>query len=257
MYTDNWVDIVSQFPAFSVERASLAWIVDSLMFAGILPIGAVTISLVVLGLMVADKEKNVLSDFLVSPVGRNSLLTSYLVSSFIVGFSILLGFVIFFQLYFLFAYNVIFSFTQFGLLLLTLVGSLVFANTFMLLIVSFLKSQQSLGAVGTIIGTLIGFLSGAYIPVGLFGEKVGNIFSALPFLQITVLTRKVFLYELESVTPFTREMLTGDIFRTFGIEHWFGNTLVPAWGTSLIAGSITLVLLICLIFRFSKMKKID
>jgi len=257
MYTDNWVAITAQFPEFSIGRENLAWIVDSLMFAAIIPIGAVTISLVALGLMVEDKETNVLSDFLVSPIKRGSLLSSYLASSFIVGFVILLGYIVFFQIYFLLMYNISFSFTQFGLMLLTMVGSLVFANIFMLLVVSFLKSQQSLGAVGTIIGTLIGFLSGAYIPVGSFGETVGNVLSSLPFLQITVLSRQAFLYELESITPLTHEMITGEISRSFGIEHWLGNTLIPMWATALISCGITLILLVLLMIRFAKMKKAD
>jgi len=257
MNTDNWVQIVSQFPALSVERDMLAWIVDSLMFAAIIPIGAITISLTALGLMVEDKEKNVLSDFLVSPIKRSSLLASYLISSFIVGFVILLGYIVFFQIYFILMYSVSFSLTQLGLMLLAMVGSLVFANIFMLLLISFLKSQQSLGAVGTIVGTLIGFLSGAYIPVGMFGETVGNVFSALPFLQITVLTRQAFLYALESVTPFTHEMISGRVAHTFGIEHWLGDTLFPVWGTVLMSGGITLILLVLLMIRFAKMKKAD
>lgn len=256
MFTDSWAQIVQQFQ-IDIKRQQLAWVVDNLMFSAVIPIGAITISLVALGLMVADKETNVLADFLVSPIGRNSLLASYLASSFMVGFINLLGFIAFFEVYFLVVYGIGFTLAQLGLILLATIGSLLFANVFMLLVVSFVKSQQSLGALGTILGTLLGFLSGAYIPIGQFGEAIGNIFSCLPFLQITVLTRQAFLYKLETHTPLSHEMLSGKLARSFGIELWVGGTLVPTWAVAALAGLVTAILLLALIARFNKMKKED
>jgi len=257
MYTDNWELILSAFPGFSIERESLLWLVDNMMFSAILPIGAVSISITALGLMVEDREKNVLNDFLVSPIKRNDLLASYLISSFIIGFIMLLGFIVFYGVYFQIVYSISYSLTQLGYILLALIGALIFANTFILLIMTFLKRQSSLGAFGTILGTLNGFISGAYIPVGMFGATVGTILSALPFLQLTVLTRQAFLYNLESVTPLTHEMISGEIAKNFGLELWLGDTMIPLWGVAALSGGITLILLLCLIIRFAKMKKSD
>ena len=257
MYTDNWESILSMIPGFSIEREKIIWLVDNMMFSAILPIGAVSISITTLGLMVEDREKNVLNDLLVSPIRRNDLLASYLISSFIIGFLMLLGFLVFFGIFFNIVYGIGFTLVQLVFILLTVIGALIFANTFILLILTFIKSQNSLGAFGTILGTLNGFVSGAYIPVSMFGDTVGTIFSALPFLQLTVLTRQAFLYNLESVTPLTHEMISGEIARGFGLELWFGDTLVPIWGVAALAGSITLILLLCLIVRFAKMKKSD
>ena len=257
MSTDNWVAITSQTSGFMISREYLNWLVDSLMFSAIIPIGAVTISLITLGIMVADKEHNVLSDFLVSPIRRNTLLASYLVSSFVIGFVSLSLFTIFFQIYFWFMYGISFSILQFVFITIAKIGSLVFSNVFILLLISFVKKQESLSGLGAIIGTLVGFLTGAYIPIGMFGEIIGNILSALPFFQLTVLTRIAFLYEIEIVTPFTYEILSSDISRNFGMEIWVGDNLISAWGAVFITGGITLILLVVLITRFSKMKKAD
>jgi len=257
MYTDNWEMILSAFPGLTIERENLMWLVDNLMFSAILPIGAVSISITTLGLMVEDKEKNVLNDFLVSPIKRNDLLSSYLTSSFIIGFFMLLCFLVFFGVFFLIVYGITFSLVQLGFILLAVIGALIFANVFILLILTFIKKQSSLGAFGTILGTLSGFVSGAYIPVGMFGDTVGTILSALPFLQLTVLTRQAFLYNLETVTPLTHEMISGEIARTFGLELWLGDTLVPLWSVAALTGGITLALLLCLVVRFAKMKKSD
>jgi len=257
MYADNWEAIVSMIPGVSIDRESLFWLVDSMMFSAILPIGAVSISITALGLMVADRELNVLNDFLVSPIKRNDLLASYLLSSLLIGFMLLLGFIVFFWIYFMVVYSIGFTLIQLVYILLAVIGSLIFANTFILLILTFIKKQSSLGAFGTILGTLNGFVSGAYIPVGMFGDTVGAILSALPFLQLTVLTRQAFLYNLGNITPLTHEMLSGEIARSFGLELWFGDTLVPIWGVAALAGGITLALLLFLIIRFAKMKKSD
>ena len=257
MYTDNWVSIIAQIPFVSAERLELQWIADSLMFAAILPIGGLTISLTTLGLMVSDKEKNVLSDFLVAPIRRNNLLISYLLSSFIVCFVMMIGFVAFFQIYFLAVYGFGFTLMQFGLIFAGLIASLVFGNVFMLLLLSFVKTEQSLGSVGAIVGTFSGFVGGAYIPLAMFGDAVGTVFSALPFAQLTILVRGAFLITLENVTPLTHELISGEIARGFGIELWLGDNLIPLWGAALLVGGFTLALLIGLIIRFRKMKKVD
>ncbi|MCL1995978.1 MAG: ABC transporter permease [Defluviitaleaceae bacterium] len=257
MYTDIWEQMMGDIPGLYVERLHLQWIVDSLMFSAIIPIAAVSIALTTLGLMVADRENNTLSDFLVSPIRRNSLLASYLVSSFIVCFTMLAGLILFFKIYFFVVYGVGFTFVQAVMVLFVTIGAIVFANVFMLLLVSFFKTQQSLSAIGAITGTGIGFISGAYVPIGMFGEVVGNIFSALPFMQITVLSRIAFLYNMREVTPMTHEMLAGEVARSFGIELWLGNRNMPIWSVVLIAGGITLALLVCLMIRFAKMKKAD
>lgn len=256
-YTDAWAAVTAHIPGLTIQREYLQWIADSLMFSAIIPIGAVTISLTTLGLMVADREKNSLSDFLVAPIRRNSLLASYLFSSFIVGFVMLGGLLMFFQVYFVLMYSISFTLTQVGLILLVTLGSLLFGNIFMLLLISFLKTQQSLTAIGAIVGVLTGFVTGAYIPLGMFGETVGNIFSALPFAQLTVLSRGAFLHSLECVTPLSHEILSGEIARDFGIELWLGSRYVPMWGVALLAGGITAALLVCLIVRFARMKKAD
>ncbi|MGL5972733.1 MAG: hypothetical protein ACRCZK_03320, partial [Oscillospiraceae bacterium] len=58
MYSENWYEVFSQIPNFNIEIKDANWIVDSLMFAAIIPIGSITISLVSLGVMIADKENN-------------------------------------------------------------------------------------------------------------------------------------------------------------------------------------------------------
>jgi len=257
MMADNWEQILLNFPQTNATRENLLWITDMLMFGAILPIGAVTISLTTLGLMVSDKEANVLSDFMVSPIRRNGLLSSYLVSSLIIGILVSLGFLAFFEVYSIAVYDFGFSLVSIIWIILSIICSLIFANIFMLLLISFFKTQQSLGVVGTIVGTLIGFFSGAYVSVGMFGEAVRNVFSSLPFLQLTVLSRSAFLHSIYDVTPLTKEIVSGELARDIGLELWLGDTHIGNLGVLGMVSATTLVLLIALIIRFKRMKKSD
>ncbi len=256
MFTDSFVEIMKAFP-FEVERIKLSYIVDSSMFAAILPIGAITISLVALGLMVSDRETNALSDFMVSPINRNSLLASYLISSFIVGFAILLCFIAVFEVVFLLVYGISMSFAQLAAILAVTILALVFGNVFMLLIITFVKSQQSLGAVGTIVGTLLGFLSGAYIPVGQFGEAIANVFSILPFMQITVAMRQAFFVEFESVVGFSFDTISGELTKEMGYELFLFGEKISTGAVAAMASLTTIVLFAIVVLRFKKMKKAE
>ncbi len=255
MFTQSWVDVFASIPGMVIEEKELQWIVDSMIFAAIIPMGSITISLVTLGQIVNDNETNALNDYMVAPIKRNSLLISYLLSSFIVGFLLLIVFVLLFEFYFLIIYGVSFTFAQFGYIILVTLFSLLFANVFMLLLISFIKRNQILGALGTILGTLIGFISGAYIPVGQFGSPVGDIISTLPFLQLTVLARQSFLLNITSATSMDMDMLSGELAKSYGIELWIGDSLIPTWSIILMVFGFVLILLICLIIRFARMKK--
>ena len=59
-------------------------------------------------------------------------------------------------------------------------------------IASFIRTTGAFAALSTIVGTVIGFLAGAFIAVGLFPVGVRNIVNALPFAQSAMLVRREF-----------------------------------------------------------------
>ena len=257
MNTNNWMFMMADVPGLDATRLDFQWIVDSLMFSALIPIGAVSIAMTTLSLIVEDREKNALTDFLVAPINRNSLMVSYLLSSFLVCFALLFGLLVFFQIFFFAIYGVVFTAAQIVYSLLVMVGAIIFGNIFMLLLISFIKTSQSLSAMGAIVGTLIGFVSGAYIPLGMYGETVSNIFSALPFAQLTVLLRGAFFMNLETATPMRFEMFTEQSLRAWGLTLWIGDTHIPVPTVAVFCAVTSLVLLVLLMVRFRRMKKPD
>ncbi|MEG0229316.1 MAG: ABC transporter permease, partial [Oscillospiraceae bacterium] len=172
MNADNFISM-----GLPVSKNWALWFSDCLMLSTLIPIGAITISLTSLGQIVTDKEKNIINDFYVSPVSKNTLLISYLLSSLVIGAIMLLGLIIFFEIYFVIIYGISFTIIQLLSILGVSVLSLLLGNSFVLLIVSFVKREQAMGAIGTILGTMLGFFCGAYVPVGMLGENITKIFT--------------------------------------------------------------------------------
>lgn len=232
------------------------WFSDCLMLSSLIPIGAVTISLTSLGQLVTDKEKNIINDFYVSPVNRNTLLASYLLSSLAIGAIMLVGFIIFFEIYLLAMYGISFTFVQIISILGITALSLLLGNSFVLLIVSFVKREQAMGAIGTILGTMLGFFCGAYVPVSVLGETVTKLFTLLPFLPLTSLARQSFFMNI-SQTELTNDILSGELANVFGYELFLdGEKLSIPFLVSIVVGYIILFSAL-LIIIFKKMKKTD
>lgn len=248
MNADNLIS--SGFP---IERTWALWFSDSLMLSSLIPIGAVTISLTSLSQIVIDQERKIINDFYVAPIKRNTLLGSYLLSSFVIGFILLVSFVIFFEAYLMLMYSISFSLNQllaiFGITLL----SLILGNFLVLLIVSFTKREQAMEAIGTILGTLLGFVCGAYVPVGVLGATVTKVFTFLPFLPLTALARQTFFMNI-SETALTKQMISGELAKVYGYELYLGNEQLSTTILLSIISLYILVITILLLFRFKKMK---
>lgn len=241
---------------FPVPEKWAFWFSDCLMLSALIPVGAVTISLSSLGQIVTDKEKNIINDFYVAPLSKNTLLASYLLSSLAIGAMVLAGFIGFFEIYLLAMYGISFSLLQ----LLAVVGvavlSLLLGNAFVMIIVSFVKREQAMGAIGTILGTMLGFLCGAYVPIGILGDAVTKVFTLMPFLPLTTLARQSFFMNIGK-TPLTEEMIGGELAKTYGYELFLGDEQLSV---TLLVCIVAVYIVLCAIFlwlRFRSMRKTD
>ncbi len=222
----SWHQIATQM-GIVADESQLGYIVDSLTFASAIPMGAVTITIVTLGIIVADREKDITRDFAVSPITGVQLYISYIVSSLLIGVIVLSALFGMFLVYFSARYSAGFTPDQLAHIILSTLFALLFSNLLMLLTIHLVTSQQVLGSFGTILGSLLGFISGAYIPISMFGEKVSNIVAALPFYQLTVLFRQIFLRNMHQYTPFTQNALGSEFANNFGLKLWIKGHEIP------------------------------
>jgi multidrug/hemolysin transport system permease protein len=58
------------------------------------------------------------------------------------------------------------------------------------------KTQGAWSGIGTIVGTLVGFLGGIYIPIGSLAENIGNILKCTPVIYGAKMFRSIMTEEI-------------------------------------------------------------
>jgi len=185
------IDNVKSMIGFEIPQ------IDALVFAWMLPgviaIATFTLALGNMGRLVDDAKDESLSDFMVSPVKRSQLILSYLVATILISFVISMAmFVLSIFIVklkggpFLDLYQIS---SSIGVIILLIISSSLLA----LIIASFIKSQNTYGVVNSIVGTFIGFVTGAYMPMGIMPVIIQDIFNSLPVSQGASILRQIYL----------------------------------------------------------------
>ncbi|MET0297958.1 MAG: ABC transporter permease [Microbacterium sp.] len=202
--------------------------VDTWMFAGIVMLSTITTGLGALATLVDDGESGRFRDFLVSPVRRTQLVLGYLIAAVVV--AVVMSMIV-----------LVLSILYLGILdgtwltpltILRIAGITVLCcagfTALSALIVSFIRTNAAFSGFATVIGTVLGFIAGAYIPVGSLPTAVASTINALPFAQGAMLLRREF-------TDTTLTSMVGDsaeaaesIREFYGIDAYVGDLLVPA-----------------------------
>jgi len=166
---------------------------DRWIMSGILAVASLTTTMGAFGIMVDDKYKNLVKDFYSSPVSRSKLAGGYILSSYIIGVIMTFVALVFAQLYLLInGGGLIPLMTLIKIIGLILLSTL--ANTALVLfIVSFISSQNAFGTASSILGTLIGFITGIYIPVGILPTAIQYVVKIFPVSHAALLLRQAMM----------------------------------------------------------------
>jgi multidrug/hemolysin transport system permease protein len=204
------------------------------IMGGLLVVSTITLSLGVMGNYVYDLDTKKLNGILVTPISRYKITLAYCLSTIIV--TTILTLIMFFLAFF---YLGLFLGSWYGFFqTLKIVGVLILyviiSSPIMIFIISFVKSINAFGAVSSMVGTLIGFLSGIYIPLTVLDPFTQNIAGLMPFSHMTYYLRKLLIGDFYNDIPV--EVLEGA-----GISQvkLFGANVPTAWAliVSLIVGA--------------------
>jgi multidrug/hemolysin transport system permease protein len=197
--------------------------VDSWMFAGIVALTAMTTSLGALAVFVEDAASGRFRDFLVSPLRRGQLVLGYLLSTVVIAL-IMTTLVLVVSLgYLFFVDGVVIGILEIGRTLGWITLACVAFAAMWALIASFIRTTGAFAALSTIVGTVIGFLAGAFIAVGLFPEAVRNVVNALPFAQSAMLVRREFTAETLSTLVGGRQEAIDVLREYYGVTAFVGD----------------------------------
>lgn len=176
------------------------------------------------GIMVEDKAKKISMDFESSPIPRSSLVLAYVLASVIIGlimslFTLLLG-----ELYIIMFGGRILSLQAIIKALGVIVLSVSASSAMVFFLVISIKSPNAFGTLSTLIGTLIGFLTGVYVPIGNLPELIQKLIKIFPVSHAAAALRQVMI---EEAIPLTYVPEGIRIF--MGIQFKVGGDIMPFW----------------------------
>jgi multidrug/hemolysin transport system permease protein len=205
-------------------------LVNTWLLAGIVMISTVTVPISALAVFMEDKDRHLIDDFYTAPIKRSRLALSYLLSSVII--ASVMTMVNFFlgQGYMLFlGYDLLPIGAMLEILGLIVVSSFSFSSFFFVLTFLFTTSR-SFGSLGTIVGTLVGFFGGIYVPVGVLASGVVTVMNFVPVAHAVTLFRQAYT----SVTlPLVFDGAPVDVVRDFslffGLDIQYGSYVMPSF----------------------------
>lgn len=173
----------------------------SVIMGGVLVINTVSLALGVMGNIITDLQFKRLDAFLVTPVKRYKIVLSYYITSILVTSVLTIFMWVLTYLYVGIFSGYWYSFLTF----IQVVGLIMFftfiSATLMIFLTTILKSVNAFGALSGVLGTLIGFISGIYMPLFVLGQSMVYVASIVPFTHMTILLKQVILKEPYAELP--------------------------------------------------------
>lgn len=218
-------------------------IINTWVMAGILSVASITTTLGAFGTMVDDKMKKIIRDFESSPIQRYKLAAGYILSSFVIGVIMSVITFIVGETYIIISGGEILSFVSIlkvlGLILLSVLSS----TSMMFFVVSLFRSHSAFTTASTVIGTLIGFITGIYIPIGTLPAGVQLLIKVFPVSHSASLFRQVMLENpMEESFKNAPESMINDFNLEMGNYFQFGDY------TTTIVFSIIVLIITAIIF---------
>ncbi|NLT40288.1 MAG: ABC transporter permease [Clostridiales bacterium] len=180
--------------------SGVRYLMDSWIMAGVLAVTSVTTTMGAFGTMIDDKSRKISKDIYVAPLSRSSITGGYIVSSFVIGVIMSLITLVLAELYIVLYGGALLALSA----LLKVLGLIVFSTfanmSLILFLVSFFRSNNAFASASTIIGTLIGFLTGIYLPIGQLPTPVQWVIKLFPVSHSAALFRQVMMADAASAT---------------------------------------------------------
>ncbi|NLA12585.1 MAG: ABC transporter permease [Firmicutes bacterium] len=231
--SDVWLD------SYSRDLPGIDFLMNTWIVSGLLAVASLTTTMGAFGVLIDDKVKKIDRDFYASPVKRSRLAQGYLGGALIIGLIMTL---------LTFALSEIYIVLKGGhwvqplpaLKILGLIFLSTLSNTALLcFIVSFFKTHQSFATASTVIGTLIGFLTGVYLPIGALPESVQMMIKLFPPSHAAALFRQTLMEEpLQTVFEMADQSFVDGFKEFMGLTYFIsGHEITPLWSILILVGT--------------------
>lgn len=168
-------------------------LLDPWVIGGTLAVTAVTTTMSALSQMIKDRETGTLADFLMTKMDYWQLQISYLISAVIIGFLMQVIMALIMFGYFALTDGISIPWNLAPEFLYIAAISSVVWTAFSLLCLSFVKRVDTLGKLGTIIGTAAGFFAGVYFPISSMPSAAQTLIKLTPAPYNAALYRELLM----------------------------------------------------------------
>ncbi|MBU5362794.1 ABC transporter permease [Enterococcus raffinosus] len=167
-------------------------VVDAWMLAGVIAIASASSTLGSVSLMIRDKERNVYTDFMISPISKSKIMLGYFFSTFLISLLVTLVVIVIAEIYIVvLSKGDLLTLSQFGLLFFVSLLTVFCSSAFMFFVASFFRRIDTFSTMTSVIGPLIGFLTGCYVPIGSLPDMAQTVVQYFPLTSGVVLIRQI------------------------------------------------------------------
>lgn len=205
------------------------FLMDSWIMAGLLAVTPVTTSLGAMGTMIEDKNNNAYKDFKAAPLKRTTLAGSYIISGVLISLILTFLTMILAEAYIV-AYGGKLLTVEAALkVVLLIIFTTASSSIMMFYFVSWFKTTGAFAAASTIVGTLAGFLTGIYIPIGSLPKTIQTVVKIFPPSHAAVLLRKIMMEQPEKIAFQGAADVLDEFQLNLGVSFKVGNTVLSSY----------------------------
>lgn len=224
--------------------------------AGILSINAVTVTLAAYSGMIKDRASGRLNAIYTSSAGQFTIASSYVAAAWTASVIVCILTLLIVEIIGVWKGMEWFSAAQhLKLLAMIMINSFTYA-AFMYLLSHVAKTEGAWSGVGTVIGTLVGFFGGIYIPIGGLSEIVGSVMKCTPVIYGSSMFRKIMTDTiLTDALTGVPEAVIEEYRLAMGIDLAVGNRNISTfaeWCILLGCGTIFLILGAVILWKSKK-----
>lgn len=246
---DVWVD---SFPNIKgVKNLMNCWII-----AGLIGVTSVTANMGAFGTMIEDKSKNKIKDFYVSPIKKSKIVGGYIISSFIVGSMMSVVTLIISQIYLVYSGVDVLNFKELTEVFLIILMTSLSNSAMILFIVSLFSSEKAFSTASIIVGTLIGFITGIYLPISMLPDSVQIIVKLFPTSHGISILRQIFMKKQMDISfADVPTNYINEFKESMGVVYYINDKLVSNTTSVFILIASTIIFFFLAVLILYKKKK--
>ncbi len=213
------------------------FLMDSWIMAGLVTVTSVTTIMGAFGILVEDKTRRIVKDFKSAPIRRWQIVAGYFLSSLAIGMIMCIVALALTELYVVSSGGRLLPPGAVLRSMAVLMLAVLCSCAMIFCLASLFQTSGSFSTASMIVGTMIGFLTGIYVPIGSMPEGVQTVIRLFPPTHAAVLLRQIMMeVPMNEVFAGAPPAVVRDFSLKLGVElSFFGETASPGFSLLFLA----------------------